>query len=254
MKLKFLFSTVALMMIAPALHAQITTGEPTAKVIKTGNRAQKGDMGLYVGATTSMFKDIINDDIDVNALPLLNFKYMNTKDLEYRIGLKIYSSKEKLKGELFNVRQNNDVTEKVANSQYFITPGFAHHFSNSNLLDVYGGLELPVGLVYDRRFNESGGVESSMSRAQFQIGLGAFVGFQAYIANLPIAVGVEYGISSMLKAGNKWKIDDGEDTYYCESSSYYPNYPYTSTKYKTLSQSDSSVGNEIRVTLSYFFK
>ena len=40
---------------ATLTHAQITTGENTSQVVRTGNRAEKGDFGLYLGATTSMF-------------------------------------------------------------------------------------------------------------------------------------------------------------------------------------------------------
>lgn len=67
--------------------AQITTGETSAKKIKSGNRAQEGDFGLYIGGTTEMFKDLVNDNVDVKALPLVNFKYMYSDQLELRMGL-----------------------------------------------------------------------------------------------------------------------------------------------------------------------
>lgn len=249
MKAKFLVSAMALLLIAPSLSAQITTGEPTAKVIKTGNRAQEGDWGIYMGASTSMFKDLSDSDIDVSALPLLNFKYMKTDELEYRIGVKVYRTKEKHSGE---DASEVDFKSKDLASEYMLSPGFAYHFNKTNLLDVYGGFELPFGFSHNRYVEEYDKDELTKSRAQFKIGLGAFIGLQAYLGNLPVAIGVEYGISSMFSAGDKYKVDNGDDVFYYDAHDYETS--YKPTAFKELHQGKSIVGNEVRVTLSYFFK
>ena len=44
------------------IQAQISTGESSAQVIRTGNRAEKGDFGLYLGATTTMFENLAKVD------------------------------------------------------------------------------------------------------------------------------------------------------------------------------------------------
>lgn len=246
MKMKFLFSAMALLLIAPSLSAQITTGNPTAKVIRTGNRAQEGDWGIYMGATTSMFKDISDSGIDVSALPLLNFKYMKSDELEYRVGLKIYRAKEKMSGE---DASDVDFKAKGLTSEYMLSPGLAYHFNKTNLLDVYGGFELPFGMEHERYIEEYDKDELTKTRAQFKVGLGAFIGLQAYLGNLPVALGVEYGISSMFTAGKKYKVDNGDDTFYFSTDD-----PNLTTAFKELHSSDSKVGNEVRITLSYFFK
>ncbi|MBE6332337.1 MAG: hypothetical protein E7070_08555 [Bacteroidales bacterium] len=244
MRFKTFLSAIAISMVATSMFAQITTGEPTAKKIQTGNRAEEGDWGIYLGASTSMFKDFTDGDIDVEALPLINFKHMLSDEVEARLGLKIYRTKEKMKGK--DSKGGDKFFDRHITSEYFFYPGLAYHFDKSNLLDVYGGVDLPIGITRDSYKEEYGGVETSKSLGQFHIGVGAFIGLQAYVANLPVAVGLEYGISTMLNCGNKWEIDDGTDTYYTEVDGSY--------QFKELSKSDSKVGNEVRVTISYFFK
>ncbi|MBQ0056088.1 MAG: hypothetical protein KBT20_00390 [Bacteroidales bacterium] len=237
---------MALLLVAPSVSAQITTGEPTSKVIKVGNRAEEGDWGIYIGANTSMFKDITDSGIEVSALPLINLKYMYSDEIEARLGLKMYRTTTKEKGELFDSGSDGEFMNRTLNSEYFLTPGLAYHFNRSNLLDVYGGVELPIGFTHDKSVSEMGDDEMTQSSGKFNIGLGAFIGLQAYIANLPVAVGVEYGISSIFNFGDKVKIDNGEDTYYMKKGE--------KTMYDELSRSNSTVGSEIRVTISYFFK
>lgn len=80
------------------LNAQITTGEPASKVIRTGNRAQAGESGFYAGASTTMFRNIFDGDVDIVPLPLLNLKYMATDNFEIRVGLETYRLNEQLGG------------------------------------------------------------------------------------------------------------------------------------------------------------
>ena len=56
--MKKIFLLLALCCGVVAVDAQITTGQNTSKVVRTGNRAQEGNFGLYLGATTDMFKKI----------------------------------------------------------------------------------------------------------------------------------------------------------------------------------------------------
>lgn len=49
MKKKVFLTAALLCAFSLASFAQLTTGEPSAKKIRTGNRAQAGDFGLYIG-------------------------------------------------------------------------------------------------------------------------------------------------------------------------------------------------------------
>lgn len=261
--MKAKFSLVALALIfagAVTANAQLTTGEPTAKVIRTGNRAAAGDFGLYVGATSDMFKNIVNSGTSITALPLLNFKYMASDKFEVRVGLEAYKLSEKLKGSITS--NNSDIASKnkFGSSTLMIYPGFAYHFSKLNILDVYVGAELPLGWdTYTSKSEVSGAYSASqkITKRSFVLGLGAFVGLQAYIADLPLAIGVEYGLSSRLDTGLKYKnvtvSDNTTTTTYEQDPSKFSHLVDDST-YSKLAARKGEIGGQFRLTLSYYFK
>ena len=80
--------------------------------------------------------------------------------------------------------------------------------------------------------------------------MGAFVGLQAYIADLPLALGVEYGISAVHATGLKYKntvVDkDGK------RSVYYTR-PGDNTQYDKLKSKEGGVGSQVRLTFTYYF-
>ena len=90
---KLVLTALALCMGLVTATAQITTGESSAQVIRTGNRAEAGNFGLYLGATADMFKNLISvGDAEFKALPLINFKYMANDNLELRLGLEWWTA------------------------------------------------------------------------------------------------------------------------------------------------------------------
>lgn len=219
-------------------QAQISTGESTAQTIRTGNRAEKGDFGLYLGATTTMFQNI-GSDTDFKALPLINFKYMVTDKIEARLGFEWWSKTDS------NTEDPEDgakstMSHRETNIMFY--PGIAYHFNRSNILDVYVGGELPIGggangdkATYDGE--DVDGVESS---TRFEIGLGAFIGLQAYICNLPLAIGVEYGVNVRNVHVGNGKITSSDGL------TYEPVKDHSSNRF--------TLGNQARLTLTYFFK
>ncbi|MBO7544439.1 MAG: hypothetical protein J6T02_02540, partial [Bacteroidales bacterium] len=97
---KRLFLSAALLLIGGALAmAQISTGEPSAVKIKTGNRPDKGTFGLFLGAGVD-FGTLMNLPGGSNpyVLPLVNVKYFFTDKLEGRIGLDRYRQDINAKG------------------------------------------------------------------------------------------------------------------------------------------------------------
>jgi len=257
-----LFLALAVSLGTTASYAQITTGKPSSKVIRTGNRAQAGDFGLYVGVTSNMFKDMFDKDVKLNALPLINFKYMAADRFETRLGIEVYKSSERLKGDMLIAGEDGEetsaVSDKYGKSQAMFYPGIAYHFSKRNLLDVYVGAELPLGWNSDRRLSEYDESSSSVTKNSFVIGLGAFIGLQAYIANLPLAIGVEYGLSSRFDAGLKYKYEstaDGEtQTYYAPDLSAFKNLKPDAERFDKLKAKKGEIGSQFRLTLTYYFK
>lgn len=274
-KLTFFIAVLGLLggQALPAV-AQMTTGKPSAKVIRTGNRPEAGDFGIYLGMTSEMFNGIIDKELQMQALPLINFKYMVSDQFEARIGLELYKTSSSLKG-----TYTQDVDEQSfslpestrnSNSNAMFYPGVAWHFSTKNILDIYVGAELPIGWDSSTSLDESGTVEigetgdyisiissHSTTKRSFVIGLGAFVGIQAFIADLPLAIGAEFGISSKFDTGVKYKhVEEvtGNDTqtYYSSAIEDLPG--YTNTQYDSLKARTGEIGGQFRFTLTYYFK
>lgn len=261
-KFKILLILAFFLGASSSIFAQMTTGEPSSNKIRTGNRPGKGSFGLYIGASSNMFQDIFDSSISLKALPLINFKYMSSNNFEWRVGLEVYESSEKITAiEEVSVIKSNETTDRYGESAAILSPGFAYHFSRNNILDVYCGMELPLGWNSNSMLEIDSQAKSSIStkKSAFNVGLGAFIGMQAFIANLPLAIGVEYGISSRLDFGLKYKTEtvNGNNT----QISYSPitgefNHlnPSYGDYYDNLKAKTGSIGNQLRVTLSYYFK
>lgn len=258
---KILILAVAIMVFGISASAQLTTGTPSAKEYTIGNRAQSGDFGIYLGWSSNMFKDLMDSDIEFeNPMPLVNLKYMMSDQMELRVGLEFYKTSEKIKGK--DLDEGEKYSCKIVKSENRITPGFAYHFSNKNILDVYAGAQGLIG--WSRNVNKRSyeGDKVTTSRKSIDLGVGGVIGLQAYIANLPIALGIEYGINLLWEAGLKYKYKDDtadDDKYYSVDSSQFSllQSEYSSLldmDYEKVSASKGSVGNTFAVTLTYFFK
>jgi hypothetical protein len=243
--MKKVFLLMALCFGTMMANAQISTGESTAKVIRTGNRAQAGNFGLYLGATTDMFNKIGDKGVDFSALPLINLKYMATDNVEYRLGIEWWKSKTSTTAEVptGEVDSNGNPKTKEVNGyqsekSYMFYPGLAYHFNNRNLLDVYVGGELPFGIGN----YGNGDDDDDYYVSHFRVGLGAFIGLQAYVANLPVAIGCEYGIHGLYNyAGDGNLTADGMTI------------DKTIGYKKDESQSHFNLGHQVRFTLTYYF-
>ncbi len=221
-------------------QAQISTGESTSQVVRVGNRAEKGDLGLYLGATTTMFKNI-GSSTDFKALPLINLKYMCTDKVEARLGIEWWKDSN-------TTEYDGGKTSEKESSMLFY-PGIAYHFAKSNILDVYVGGELPFGWGSKGGETEyeyedvDGNVKTESEEAStstFNIGLGAFIGIQAYVCNLPLAIGLEYGVSTMYATAS-----DGVLTKDGMSVQEFA---------KDVDNKRWNIGHQARLTVTYFFK
>ena len=204
--MKKIYLMLALLLGVSAANAQITTGETTSKVVRTGNRAKAGNAGIYIGATTDMFKNLFDKGPggSYRCLPLINLKYMYTDDVEFRLGFEWWREQNTTE----NDTEEQSYEASTFERQFTLSPGVAYHFSNHNLLDVYVGGEVPFG--WGAIGSENDFDDTDQTSKNFHVGLGAFIGLQAYIANLPLALGVEYGVStSFSKATEGYLTQDG---------------------------------------------
>lgn len=262
------YFTVAILMFGLAVlpvTAQITTGKPVSHVVKTGNRPQAGDFGLYLGITSNMFGDMFDSDVKVSSLPLVNLKYMMTNQWEARLGFQLSKTRESLKGDALEgmgEEENADTytyNNKYVLSEHLFTPGVAYHFNPRNLLDVYVGAELPFGWGRDSYYAKYDDMEGSVTKTSFKIGAGAFIGLQAFVADLPLAIGVEYGLSTMVECGLKYKYSNDDQEYFSPNLKDFKylgkeGYEIEANAYDKLKARKGSIGNQFRITLTYYFK
>lgn len=236
--------------------AQISTGEPSAVKVKTGNRPDKGTFGVYFGGGLEMGSFLNPAGApDRYMLPLVNVKYFFTDRFEGRLGLDVYRYHLGIKGDKLDDGGNTHPNKnKGSAGNIWLWPGIAYHFTNKNIFDVYCGAELPFGLSTGSEYaSGEGKAYTKSSTSTFNVGLGAFLGIQAFIGNLPLSIGLEYGLYGAYGFGNKTKNisvnDAGEKTVY-----YTSDYADAAGKWDKLHINEGYMGNQIRLTLSYYFK
>lgn len=271
MKKTLFLVAVLTFIVSMPISAQISTGNPSAKEFKTGNRAQEGDFGIYLGMSSNMFKNLADKDIKFETpLPLINLKYMYTDELEFRVGLEFSKTRETMKGDEFLGDMTDDMKPKATETKYKvveaenrITPGFAYHFSKHNILDVYAGAEGLLGWSRNSVYATVDGDANDTRKASFQFGAGAFIGLQAYIGNLPLALGVEYGLSTLWESRLRYKStsvdsDGNEQTRYTTNADLLPELNkaglLSTNPYESMKASRGTIGNKFAITLTYFFK
>jgi hypothetical protein len=248
---KSLLSAMLVVLFATQAFGQITTGTPVSRNIPTGNRPEAGDWGIFIGPSVNEIADLLSKQSSINTwlmVPLVNVKYYTSDNFEIRGGLQISSISYKTKGTILD---DKDELSKQHEAYYRIYPGIAYHFSPNNILDVYMGAQIPFGLsVAKDKYMYDGKNYGTTQRTSFEIGLGAFIGIQCFIADLPVAIGLEYGFSGVKYFGQKYKNittdqEGNEQTFYTTENS--------DKQYSKLKSSKGYFGSDLRVTLSYFF-
>ncbi len=284
---KILF--IALMAgFAMTAAAQISEGEPSAKTYTTGNRPEKGTFGLYFGVESDLFGGNLDDagGFLTKPFPIVNLKYMLTDNLELRLGMRFRKDRASL-----NFGNDEDADNGIAYDESYkfkavvsdnqFRPGIAYHFTKSNLLDVYAGAEGLIGWRRNflKQWSEVDGNETSttMTNQLFnrdnttkgvQFGVGAFIGLQAFIARLPLAIGFEYGITTLWDGGmkNRSYVKNGDNDpviTYSEAANWDPNNwiqgasaavgAQRGAQFDYMKARRGQWGNQVRFTISYYF-
>ncbi len=249
-------------------YAQLTEREDNPSLIATGTRPVSGNFGLVIGPSFVELEDFFDKNINARGLPLMKLKYYITDEIEVRLGFQHYKKRQDFEGDLVVDRDVWGVTiDNDFKSFNRISPGIAYHFSPKNLLDIYVGLEIPFGsdkYEVTRRFEESSNfafadfIETSVAKTTRVAGYSFFVGVQAFVADLPFAVGMEYGIAGWRNSGLEYDVEhieriDGVTT----SMNYFAgrnplNYSGL-MRYDNLSYEKFESGSSVRITFTYYF-
>lgn len=246
------------MLITTALSAQITTREDAPSVLRFGTRPQAGNWGAFIGPSVFGIIDLAKSTENVGqntfllGLPMVNLKYYKKDDVEWRLGIQMANEKSRLVGEPdTTLPVIGNQKELLSESIFRLTPAITKHFSKKNIMDVYIGGGIVLGWNAYRDATEFNDLNSRAISQSVLVGGASFImGLQAFIADLPIAIGIEYGISALGHYGMQYKISEmnagKEQIYYMTDLA-------DLHQYNSLKNKNSFLGNDVRITLSYFF-
>jgi len=175
-----------------------------------GARPQAGNFGFYLGLSTAEIADLTEDNWQESGIPLINVKYYYTNKLVWRAGVQVSKKRRSIEGELDGLITEYKHVETDAN--WNLALGAEQHFDLSNIFDSYIGLNGNIGYERSvRTHNESydGGAYNNNEGSSFGFtyGLETFIGTNFFIADLPIAAGLELGIIAKNYGANKYKYE-----------------------------------------------
>lgn len=213
------------LMAGSSAFAQLTTRENDATTINLGARPQAGDASLVFnipfdgqgnGDGTNAGAGLFDGNL-LNSGDVLTYKYYNTNDVVYRVGIRLQATNMTTNGELadssffFNPGDVSEFNTKNNSRAYVLAPGIEKHFVSSNVFDVYAGGDVLLGLGRDKTITETIGDDVTdvtiRTTPTTVFGLGAFTGFNVFVAQLPVSVGLEYGLSAKWIFGGKTKVE-----------------------------------------------
>jgi hypothetical protein len=222
-KLLLLFAVFAF--IGQDSMAQLSTRSNYDSNMRIGTRPQAGDAALnFVLPIINLSEDNGSDaglfkGNSLAAGDMLTFKYYHTDDIVLRVGLRLFADNSIFKGTGADSSDTNpvgpgeisEIKSKMTMREYKLALGAEKHFTNSNIFDVYGGGEFIIGLGRDRVLSNNtlynGDLhDMSSSTGTTVFGVAGVVGFNVFVAELPVSLGIEYGWSAKWIFGGKTKV------------------------------------------------
>jgi hypothetical protein len=156
---------------------------------------------------------------------------------------------------------------KETTRNYALMPGLEYHFSNSNFFDVYAGGDLYLGFERYRKredydFTNDFYTYRNTVKNSTKLGLGGIVGINMFVLDLPISIGVEYGLSGIWHLGNKYHVKEAindalgerKNEYYTQDLDAFNNpdaNSYTELKKRS---SVLETNNNVRLLVNIYFK
>jgi hypothetical protein len=225
-------------------QAQLSDRINNPSALRVGTRPVAGNFGFFLALETDQFEDLFDEQTEVeNAIPLINVRYYLQDDLVLRAGISMWKKARSVDGEIdtttsaTNPFQNGGqgygatYEHREVESYTLLNIGVEKHFKASNLLDGYVGVSLPLGYTRANNSSNVNGIdgstdflETTTTRFSFVYGAEFFVGANAFVADLPLAIGVEMGIRGIGLRGDKFRNEyEGSTGGVGYSGEYYTN-------------------------------
>jgi hypothetical protein len=200
--------------------AQLSDRVNSPSTFKIGTRPVAGNWCLVFAPSYQDIKDLKsridgNDSTEVkNSLPVIALRMYSSDNNVWRIGLRSMQKNLLFSGNLDpSLAANGGISEykfQRKQSEFYITPGIEHHFAKSNILDIYVGACIPLGYKKDNNtdYMKSTSDYDSYEKSRFALAYGfeGFFGVQAFVADLPLSIGLELGTTALGVVGKKWKV------------------------------------------------
>ena len=217
---KSLLLLTAVALASTSILGQLSTRQNNDGDFRLGTRPQAGDAALHFVIPINELLDSDNDP-GFGAGELLTFKYYKTKNLAYRAAFRFTADNSRSSGTAADSSDSNVIFEdfeletintRSIDRTYTLAFGAEQHFTNSNIFDVYTGAEAMIGLGKDKSFNEGTYFNGDIDNTTFTtnttvFGFEGVVGFNVFVAELPIAVGLEYGWGGRWIFNGKTKVE-----------------------------------------------
>ncbi|MBK8497607.1 MAG: hypothetical protein IPL52_02020 [Flavobacteriales bacterium] len=262
----------ALLGLCSMASAQLSTRENQDTRYKFGGRPVAGDYGLTFGLTINNAAFGGSSD-STRSIPVWNRlsrgnlitgkKYISN-DVAYRAGIRLMRSSRSIKAELDSSEQvPNSLAEAQyldASREYMIVPGIEKHFNSANIFDVYLAGDLYLGFGRDKSINSTTDrqgrtTSTTMTTPYTIVGLGGVIGVNVFVLDLPVSVGIEYGLSAFWQLGDRTKVEveeaDGDSyEYFTVSNDPFGGQRYSSVKQKYMTM---NTNDQVRVVLNLYF-
>ncbi|HYW95279.1 MAG TPA: hypothetical protein VE870_06820 [Bacteroidales bacterium] len=261
---KSAFVTMAALLLSSITFAQLSERQNDATSIKFGTRPTAGDLALTFAlpvsgtgiADLSLENTLASGDF-------ITMKYYFRNDLALRGAIKLSNNTQKANGDLIDLATNTDNGSreiKDSRKEYLIAPGIEKHFGTKSLFDMYTGADLLVGFgrnVFVNNQTDPTGdyFNSKQTSTHMVVGLGTVIGVSVFIAQLPVSVGIEYGINFKYSNQGKTHYEVESQTGGVSNTSDY----YTSTmlpgNYSSVKNSTFGIVNneDVRIVLNIYF-
>lgn len=256
---KIILTVVTALAAVISANAQLMERDNVTSRIAAGTRPQQGDFGFMFGASVEEIREFADDDLSIRGFPLMSFKYYLSDQLELRLNTQSYAKSKSIQGTLNNQLGQEDNVEKESFTRFM--PSIQYHFSSTNLMDTYAGLGLIVGseknqvLTSDKTSLTGDYVANQMTKKTFVTGFNINFGLQAFIADLPISLGVEASLRGLKHSNLQYENTFKSSVGGVETNQTYYTIDDTSTlRYESLEYQSFDLGADLRIMLSYYFR
>ena len=247
-------------------NAQLSERVNNPSTFRLGTRPVKGNWGFSFSYTYSEFDSLLKDATIESSIPLIGIKYYLSDNLAINFSLKTYKKSTKYSGQIDGdadllSRVHYEYNDVVVKNYFMI--GLEKHFLASNVFDPYFGLNIPFGYYKEKKGSlteYSNGDKSGTMQSRFSLlyGYELFIGIQIFIADLPLSIGAEGGITGFGLTSDKYKTEttntvggvQNDVTYYTANADKGLN----KKEFTSLSASRYTGGGLVRVKLNYYFK